>query len=80
MSTVLNHVLIVDPDENVRTEVRRLLSQAKVAPTLISEASSVADALKAFTAPSDQRPAVIIFALDLCGERSRSRGFLDAGG
>ena len=69
MSTVLNHVLIVDSDEEVRTEVRRLLAEAKVAPTLISEASSAADALKAFTAPSDQRPAVIIFALDLCGER-----------
>lgn len=69
MSTVLNHVLIVDPDEQVRTEVRRLLTQAKVAPTLISEASSAQDALKAFTAPSDQRPAVIILAVDLCGVR-----------
>lgn len=65
----LNHVLIVDPDEEVRSTIRHLLSQAKVAPPLISEASSPDDALEAYQAPTDKRPNVIIFAVDLCGER-----------
>lgn len=69
MGTVLNHVLIVDPDEAVRAEVRRLLSQANVKTPLISEASTADDALQAYQAPGEQRPAVILFALNLCGER-----------
>jgi PAS domain S-box-containing protein len=69
MSAVFNHVLIVDQDEAVRAEVRRLLSQAKVAPTLISEASTAEEALRAYNAPSESRPAMIVFALDLCGVR-----------
>ena len=69
MSTVLNHVLIVDPDEAVRADVRRLLLQAKVNTALISEASTAEDAYQAYQAPGEQRPAVIFFALNLCGER-----------
>ena len=69
MSTVLNHVLIVDPDEAVRADVRRLLLQAKVKTALISEASTAEDAYQAYQAPGEQRPAVIFFALNLCGER-----------
>lgn len=69
MSSTLNHVLIVDPNESVRLNVRRMLSDAKVAPLLISEASSAEDAVDAYNAPSDLRPAVIIFALSLCGEQ-----------
>ena len=66
---MLNHVLIVDPDEAVRADVRRLLLQAKVNTALISEASTAEDAYQAYQAPGEQRPAVIFFALNLCGER-----------
>src|SRR5687767_35682 len=68
-STVLDHVLIVNPNEAVRKEVRRLLLQARVAPSRISEASTADAALEAYNAPQDQRPHVVIFAFDLLGER-----------
>ena len=35
-----DHVLIVDADESERTRLRRLLSEAKVAPLRISEAQA----------------------------------------
>src|SRR4051795_3960551 len=68
MGTALDHVLIVDSSESVRAEVRRLLSEAPLAPLRISEVNTTADATKAYCAPDDQRPAVIIFAVEMCGE------------
>src|SRR6185436_732156 len=64
----LDHVLIVDPDKSERARVRRLLSEAKVAPLQISEAQAVEEAAKAYHAERDKRPSVILIALDLAGE------------
>lgn len=69
MNTALNHVLIVEPNESVRSEVSRLLSEAKVAPIRISLASSADDALQACSAKPELRPSLILIALALCGER-----------
>src|SRR5215204_4622972 len=69
MSIALNHILIVDPAETVRAAVRQMLSEATVAPIQISEATSAADALLAYQAPREQRPTIILFAIDLCGDR-----------
>jgi PAS domain S-box-containing protein len=68
MSGLLNHILIVDPNENVRAEVRRLLSQATLAPALVQEASTAQDALGAYNLPEDRRPTVMLLGMDLCGE------------
>jgi PAS domain S-box-containing protein len=68
MSTALNHVLIVDPNESIRSEVSRLLSEAKVAPTRISLASSADDVLQACSAKPELRPTILLIALTLCGE------------
>lgn len=73
MRAALQHVLIVDPNETVRAEVRRLLSQATAAPTLISEATTAEEALNVYSIPDDQRPDVIILAIDLCGKRGDER-------
>lgn len=73
MGAALQHVLIVDPNETVRAEVRRLLSQATAAPTLISEATTAEEALNVYSIPDDQRPDVIILAIDLCGEQGDER-------
>lgn len=68
MDTALDHVLIVETNESLRAEVRRLLSEVPVAPLRISEANTTADASMAYHAADGERPAVIVFALDMCGE------------
>jgi PAS domain S-box-containing protein len=64
----LDHVLIVDPDEVGRARVRRLLSEADVAPLVVSEATATEEASKAYNAERDKRPSVIVMSLDLAGE------------